>query len=70
MVALGTYGAVGVQLVLCVAVGVYGGGAVDKKLGTEPWLTIAGLLLGASAGFYNLFRLAKLANKKNKKNSL
>lgn len=69
LVALGTYGAVGLQLFVSVAVGVYGGGALDKKLGTDPWFTIGGLVLGGPAGFYNLFRLTKVANKNNKKNS-
>lgn len=29
---------------------------LDARLGTEPWLLIAGVMLGATAGFYSLYR--------------
>lgn len=29
---------------------------LDTKLGTEPWLLIVGAFVGASAGFYYLYR--------------
>ncbi len=31
----------------------------DRWLGTTPWLTLVGLLLGIAAGFVNLFRVVK-----------
>lgn len=29
---------------------------LDSRLGTEPWLLIGGVMLGATAGFYSLYR--------------
>lgn len=34
-----------------------GGWALDRWLGTKPWLLVAGLVLGAIAGFYQFVRL-------------
>jgi F0F1-type ATP synthase assembly protein I len=31
----------------------------DQRWGTEPWLTMAGLLLGIAAAFLELFRILK-----------
>ena len=33
------------------------GWLIDRWLGTAPWLMIAGLILGAIAGFYQFIRL-------------
>lgn len=56
-VAYGIYGVVGVQLAAAVVAGLFFGNYLDKKLGTLPWLTITGLILGSAAGFYNLVRI-------------
>ncbi len=53
----GLYSTVGIQLVISVVLGLYAGTWGDKKLGTDPWLMILGIVLGAAAGFYNLVRL-------------
>jgi ATP synthase protein I len=38
------------------------GWLLDRWLGTRPWLLVAGLILGAAAGFYELIRAsAKLS---------
>lgn len=29
---------------------------LDARLGTDPWLTVAGVVLGAAAGFHSLVR--------------
>lgn len=29
---------------------------LDARLGTEPWLLIAGVMIGAAAGFYSMYR--------------
>jgi F0F1-type ATP synthase assembly protein I len=34
----------------------FGGSWVDGKLGSEPWFTLAGALVGASAGFWWMIR--------------
>jgi ATP synthase protein I len=33
------------------------GWLLDRWLGTDPWLLVAGLVLGAIAGFYQFIRL-------------
>ncbi len=30
---------------------------LDRWLGTSPWLVVAGIILGASLGFYEFYRL-------------
>lgn len=47
---------VGMVLVTCIVLGYFLGRYLDGKLGTEPWLTVAGVLLGTAAGFLDLFR--------------
>lgn len=47
---------VGVELILPLLIGVFGGYKLDEWLGTEPWLLIAGSVLGMTAGFLNFFR--------------
>lgn len=64
MMAFGIYGALGFQLVASILIGVFGGQWLDKKLGTNPWLMMAGLFLGVGAGFYNLFRVVLWKNRK------
>jgi hypothetical protein len=55
----GRYGAVGLELLLSIAVGYYLGRWADGKLGTS-WIALVGFLLGCYAGFRSLFRTAKL----------
>lgn len=55
--AVGLYGGVGIQFAVSVALGAFGGSWLDKKLATDPWVMILGVILGAAAGFYNLVRL-------------
>lgn len=54
----GRYGSVGLELVLSMAVGYYGGLWVDRKLGTR-WFALVGFLLGIYAGFRALWKAAK-----------
>ena len=53
---------VGLTLVIATVLGLWGGYALDGWLGTSPWLTLVGLLLGIAAGFINLFRAVGLFN--------
>ena len=55
---LGDYGTVGLDLVLSVLVGFFGGRWLDGKVGANGWLTVIGLLLGTIAGFRGLYRAA------------
>lgn len=56
---MGRYGAIGLQMGLSVAIGLVIGLALDRYLGTEPWLALVFLIFGVIAGFLALFRLAK-----------
>ena len=51
----------GLELVISIVIGYFGGRALDRWLGSEPYCGYVGLLLGVAAGFYNLFKLARPA---------
>ena len=57
---LGVLSGVGLTLVISTVLGLWGGYVLDGWLGTSPWLTLVGLLIGIAAGFVNLFRAAGL----------
>jgi len=44
------------SLFACVVSGLAIGWLLDRWLGTKPWLMVAGIVLGAAAGFYELVR--------------
>ena len=50
---------VGLTLAIAVGIGAVGGLYLDGYLGTQPWLTILGVLLGSAAGFHQLIRETK-----------
>lgn len=52
---LGLLSSIGLTLVACTFLGFWLGYYLDRKLGTQPWLTIIFLLLGTVAGFVNFF---------------
>ncbi len=60
---LGTYGSIGLELAISVFVGLLGGYWLDGKLGSEPWLTLVGLGVGAAAGFRSLWRATQKMNR-------
>lgn len=47
---------VGWVLVLCIVIGYFLGSWLDRRLGTGPWMVVAGVFLGTAAGFAELFR--------------
>lgn len=53
--AYATYGTVGMQLVLCLVVGLFGGQWLDGKAGTKPVLAVVGTIIGVVAGFRSLY---------------
>lgn len=52
------WASVGLEFGLAVAVFFLGGRWLDGTLGTDPWLTLTGALLGVAAGMYLLIRTA------------
>ena len=52
----GSYLGVGLQFALSIVLFVYLGQWLDRRFGTEPWLLLLGLLLGAGGSFYSIYR--------------
>ena len=48
---------VGLELVAATVLGAGLGYGLDRWLGTEPWLLVVGVVLGAAAGFLAVYRL-------------
>jgi ATP synthase protein I len=55
----GRYGAVGLELGIAVLLGYLLGSWLDKKAGTEPYLMILFVVLGAGAGIRGLIRVVR-----------
>ncbi len=51
--------AIGLQFAISIGIGAFAGNWLDGRFDTAPWLLMAGVLLGAAAGFRDLYRLAK-----------
>jgi F0F1-type ATP synthase assembly protein I len=55
---------IGMTMVLATVIGLAGGYVLDRWLvWTSPWLTLIGLGLGIAAGFVNLFRSVRAAER-------
>lgn len=54
--AFSLVGTIGVSMAACVAVGLFLGRYVDGWLGTSPWATLGGIVLGMAAGFWSMFK--------------
>jgi F0F1-type ATP synthase assembly protein I len=54
----------GLQFVVAILLCLYGGMWLDARLHTAPWLMLIGALIGASAGFYSMFRVLMSVDKK------
>jgi ATP synthase protein I len=61
--ALGELSSLGFAMVLATIIGLGGGYYADRWLGTSPWLTLIGLVLGIVSGFVILFRSVKAAER-------
>jgi F0F1-type ATP synthase assembly protein I len=55
---IGPFLTVGIQLAVTVVVLFFLGRWLDDRLGTSPWLMLAGLLLGIVGGMIKFFRSA------------
>jgi ATP synthase protein I len=58
------FASAGLELVISIVVGYFGGGLLDRWLGTSPYIAYVGLALGIAAGFRNLLALARSAQKR------
>jgi len=47
---LGSYGTIGLEVVLCMLAGLFGGRWLDARFHTEPYLAVVGFLFGVAAG--------------------
>lgn len=61
--SLGEVATIGITLVVSTVIGLGAGYYADRWLGTSPWLLLLGLLLGIVAGFVNLFRSVRSAER-------
>jgi ATP synthase protein I len=52
---------------MCTVLGLAGGFWVDRWLGSSPWFLLAGLGIGIAAGFVNLFRALKDAERREQR---
>lgn len=59
---------IGVEFVSGIFVGVLLGYAVDSNFKTKPWGLIGFILLGAAAGFWNIYKLFNAPKKETKNN--
>jgi len=61
------YSYVGIFFGVAVVIGLLAGHWLDGRWHTEPWLTLAGVLIGVAAGFRELYRVSKQALKDERK---
>jgi ATP synthase protein I len=55
----GRYGTVGIELILSMAIGYYGGRAIDTRIAGHGWVTFLGFLGGVAVGFRSIFATAR-----------
>jgi ATP synthase protein I len=65
--AMSHYSYVGIFFGVAVVLGMLGGRWLDGRFHTDPWLTLAGVLIGVAAGFRELYRVSKQALKDERK---
>ncbi len=51
----GRYGTVGIELIVSMALGYYGGRYLDARIGGRGWVTFVGFVLGVVVGFRAIF---------------
>ncbi|MCC6806403.1 MAG: AtpZ/AtpI family protein [Deltaproteobacteria bacterium] len=60
----GRFSALGLEMGLSLAIGFFMGRYADAKLGTKPYLTIAGFVFGIVAAFLAVYRVGRSVQKK------
>jgi len=56
LVAIAVTTTIGTELAITTLAGFYGGKLLDDKLGTEPWILIAGVLIGVAIGIFGIIQ--------------
>ena len=64
---VGRYGSVGLELVLSVLIGFFGGRWIDEKVDAGGWVTVVGVVFGTYAGFRALYKTAKSMERRAEK---
>lgn len=59
MKLIGRFGSIGIEMVVAICIGFFGGQWLDGHFGTEPYLKYIGLVFGIAAGFRGLVRIAR-----------
>lgn len=49
-------GGIGIELAVSVLLGTFLGYRADLYFKTDPWLMVVGLITGAAAGFYSIYK--------------
>ena len=60
---LGGYGTLGLEIVLSILFGMFGGNWLDERYGTGPWLMWIGFALGGAAAVRAVLRAMRLMKK-------
>ena len=63
--SLGTYAGHGLQFAVSILVFLYAGQWLDRKLGTDPWLMLLLMFVGAGASFYSMYRKLMAAQERD-----
>jgi hypothetical protein len=66
VVQLGRYSGLGLQWALSVVLFLFAGRWLDKRIGTDPYLTVVGAFVGGAAGFYALYAALTKGQKKDR----
>jgi len=56
LVAIAVTTTIGTELAITTLAGFYGGKLLDDKFGTEPWILVAGVLIGVAIGIYGIIQ--------------
>ncbi|MHB8918113.1 MAG: AtpZ/AtpI family protein [Desulfocucumaceae bacterium] len=50
---------IGAEMAITVTLGFYGGRLLDRHFGTDPWIMVAGILLGVATGIWGIINIVK-----------
>jgi ATP synthase protein I len=63
----GGFGTVGLEVVVSVLIGFFGGRWLDGRFGTTPWMAVIGLAFGVATAGRFLYRAAKRMQRQTEK---